>query len=316
MKYYNARTLFLFWVLHFLLTSTLMAQNYERVDATIEMYPKQFNSVEELSAFITRDFSTEEEKVRAIYTWLIHNVSYEPDEYKNFNFNFKNYRERNQKEEKTRQRVIKKTVKEGIAVCEGYAMVFERLCELQGISNYLVRGDVKTHFHDIGRPFKKIHMWNVAFIDGNPFLFDPTWGAGKYRDRFIKDPSYFYYKTPPKLFGKTHYPHQQEDTFLSHKFTKESFANMPLIINEELELEALLLQQQGVIASALEGGVIPFRIKSKEVQSVKYSFGKEKSTVPFTYKSGILSFEIPITLGQENLLIYFDDAPALGYKLK
>jgi hypothetical protein len=81
----------------FLMSFLMTAQDYERVDATIQMYPRSFNAAEELSTFITRDFISEEEKVRAIYTWIIMNVAYEPDEYKQFNYNFKNYRERNLK---------------------------------------------------------------------------------------------------------------------------------------------------------------------------------------------------------------------------
>ena len=39
------------------------AQDYEKVDATIQLYPQTFDSPEALSKFITRDFKTEEEKV-------------------------------------------------------------------------------------------------------------------------------------------------------------------------------------------------------------------------------------------------------------
>ncbi|GAB5398837.1 MAG: hypothetical protein Aureis2KO_04220 [Aureisphaera sp.] len=293
------------------------AQDYERIDATIELYPKRFSAAEELSAFITRDFQTEEEKVRAIYTWIIQNVVYDPDEYKKFNFNFKNYRERNQKEEKTREKVIARTLKEGIAVCEGYAMLFERLCELQGISNYLVRGDIKTHFDDIGRPFRKSHMWNIAFVDGSPYLFDPTWGAGKYRERFIKEPTYFYYKTPPELFVNTHYPHQSEDTFLDPSFTKDVFAQMPFIIAKNVTIEQLNRQKKGVISSQREDGRIPFSIEVEGITKVSYSYdlGKEVKEIQFTNEES-LDFQIPIELGSENLLIFFNDTPALGYKIK
>ena len=111
-------------VLLFLIFGEVFSQDYERVDATIELYPERFDSPEEFSKFLTRDFSTEEETVRAIYTWLIHNVSYDPEEYKKFNYSFTNYRERNQKEEKTRKKIILRTLQKGVAVCEGYAMVF------------------------------------------------------------------------------------------------------------------------------------------------------------------------------------------------
>jgi len=291
-----------------------MGQDYERIDATIELYPTNFSSAEELSKFISRDFTSEEEKVRAIYTWIIRNVAYDPDEYKQFNYNFKNYRERNAKEEITRKKVIQRTLKKGIAVCEGYAMLFERLCELQSISNYLVRGDIKSNFNDIGRPFKKVHMWNVAMIDGQTFLFDATWGAGKYDGKFIREPSYFYYKTPPEQLIKTHYPHLQEDTFLTEIFTREDFAAIPLLINEKLLLSDIESPSHGVISSSDE--MINFSIRNIVPSTISYSFGNEKKTVTFSEIEGGIQFSVPIVLGKENLLIYFDDEPALGYKVK
>lgn len=301
-------------IFSFLMSGFSMGQDYEIIDATIELYPTRFSSAEELSKFISRDFTSEEEKVRAIYTWIIRNVAYDPDEYKQFNYNFKNYRERNAKEEITRKKVIQRTLKKGIAVCEGYAMLFERLCELQGVSNYLVRGDIKSNFNDIGRPFKKVHMWNVAMIDGQTFLFDATWGAGKYDGEFIREPSYFYYKTPPEQLIKTHYPHLQEDTFLTEIFTREDFAAIPLLINEKLLLSDIESPSHGVISSSDE--MINFSIRNIVPSTISYSFGNEKKTVTFSEIEGGIQFSVPIVLGKENLLIYFDDEPALGYKVK
>jgi len=303
-------------MLSFFLSGFLMGQDYEIIDATIELYPTNFSSAEELSKLISRDFTSEEEKVRAIYTWIIRNVAYDPDEYKQFNYNFKNYRERNAKEEITRKKVIQRTLKKGIAVCEGYAMLFERLCELQSISNYLVRGDIKSNFNDIGRPFKKVHMWNVAMIDGQTFLFDATWGAGKYDGKFIREPSYFYYKTPPEQLIKTHYPHLQEDTFLTEIFTREDFVAIPLLINENLLLSDIESPSLGVISSSDEDGMINFRIRNIVPSTISYSFGNEKKAITFSEIDGGIQFSVPIVLGKENLLIYFDDEPALGYKVK
>ncbi|MBL4662149.1 MAG: hypothetical protein JKY22_00945 [Flavobacteriaceae bacterium] len=292
------------------------AQDFERVDATIQLYPTSFSAAEDLSVFITRDFVSEEEKVRAIYTWIIMNVAYEPDEYKQFNYNFKNYRERNLKEQKTREKIIKRTLGKGIAVCEGYAMLFERLCELQGITSYLVRGDIKTNFNDIGRPFKNTHMWNVVTIDGKSNLYDPTWGAGKYHGKFIKEPSYFYYKTPPNLFAKTHFPQMQEDTFLTETFTREEFAAMPLVIQEQLTLNDIESPKQGVISSRERDGFVNFSLRNVSPSKIEYSYGVEKKILEFSNNEGAISFVIPIELGKENLLIYFDNKPALGYMIK
>ena len=287
-----------------------------QVDATIELYPTSFQSPDAFSKLISRDFNTEDDKVRAIYTWLIQNVAYEPLEYKQFNYKFKNYHERNQKEEKTRNKIIARTLQKGIAVCEGYAMVFEKMCELQGIANYLVRGDIKTSFDDVGRPFKKVHMWNIATIDGKSYVYDATWGAGKYRDTFIKEPSYFYYKTPPDQFIKTHMPHLAEDALLEVAVSKESFSQWPLLIDKRLKISDLALQKKGVISSEIELGIIPFQIKKMEVETISFSFGNELQDIHFSEENNELVFSIPIELGVSQLLIYFDGKPALGYKIK
>ncbi|RMA66408.1 transglutaminase domain-containing protein [Ulvibacter antarcticus] len=313
MKYY----LNLFLTVFFATTSALMAQDYERVDASILLYPETFKAPEQLAKFITRDFISEEEKVRAMYSWIIQNIAYDPDEYKKFNFNFKNYRERNEKEEKTREKIIERTLQKGIAVCEGYAMLFEKLCELQGIENYLVRGDIKTNFNDIGRPFKKSHMWNVVVLEGKPYLFDVTWGAGKYRNKFLKEPSYFFYKTEPELFFKTHYPDMQEDAFLDRLVSKEVFANMPLIIKEEMKMGDIESPMMGIISRDEYFDQILFTVNSETIENVSYSYGSDTLEVrDFERKGDQLRFSIPLQPGADNLLIYFDSKPALGYKVQ
>ena len=295
---------------------SVKAQNYQQVDATIQLYPKEFDAPEQLSKFISRDFSSEEDKVRAIYTWIVNNIAYEPKEYKQFNYNFKNFRERNEKEEATRKKIIERTLQKGIAVCEGYAMLFERLCELQGIKNYLVRGDTKASFKDIGRAFKKNHMWNIAIIDGKQYIFDPTWGAGKYNGKFIKEPTYFYYKTPPKLFFKTHYPAMYEDALIDVVISKEVFANMPIIIPETLRREDVEKPLTGIISSEDADGFINFQIRNVSPMRISYSFGNEQTNISeISKEANLTTFKIPLQLGVSTLLIYFDDEPALAYKI-
>lgn len=294
-----------------------LTQDYERVDAAIQIYPERFQNVEELSRLITRDFIAPEDKVRAIYSWIIQNIAYDPDEYKQFNFSFKNYRERNVKEQKTRENIIKRTLQKGVAVCEGYAMLFEKLCELQGIPNYLVRGDTKAGFQDIGRAFKKSHMWNVATIEGRSYLFDPTWGAGKYNRKFIKDPSYFYFKTPPDLFFKTHYPDMYEDAFMEEVISKETFATMPIIIHEQLRREDIASPRNGIISSEDADGAVDFKLRNVSPEFIAYSYGdKQMEVTRIKKEETTLHFSVPLRIGVENLLIYFDGEPALGYKIE
>jgi hypothetical protein len=293
------------------------AQDFAQVDATIKFYPKNFSNVTELSNLITRDFTTDEEKIRAIYGWIINNIAYEPNEYKVFNYGFKNYRERNKKEEDTREKTIARTLQKGIAVCEGYAMLFEKLCELQGIQNYLVRGDIKTSFDDIGRDFKRLHMWNVVYSNGEPFLFDATWGAGRYHQKFLKEPSYYWYKTDPKLFIKTHYPDLVDDAFINFTFSKDAFANLPLLIKKDLLIDEVKMPENGVINFLDNEKEITFLLKTEAPKTLSYSynFGKKEKIKNFSSENGFLEFQIK-TKPRSNLIVYFNDEPALAYKIE
>ena len=309
----------LLFILIFTLGSIQMAQaqDYARIDATILLYPTSCENPEELSKFITRDFQTEDEKVRVIYSWIIQNIEYDPDEYKKFNYNFKDYRERNKKEEVTRDKIINRTLQKGVAVCEGYAMLFERLCELQGIESYLVRGDTKTNFGDIGRSFNKNHMWNVVKIDGVSYLFDPTWGAGKYNEKFIREPSYVYYKANPDHFFKTHYPDIFEDSFISENVSRQEFSERPLIIDKDLLIEDIETPKNGTLYSEQYFGDVNFSINTIQAEEISYSFGGDKFPVKDVERAdGTTRFNVPLDMGVSILLIYFDDQPAIGYKIE
>ncbi|MCF6308449.1 MAG: hypothetical protein L3J09_10895 [Flavobacteriaceae bacterium] len=306
-----------FFLLLVFATTTLFSQDYERIDATILLYPNTCESPEEISKFITRDFQTEEEKVRAIYSWIIQNIAYEPSEYKKFDYRFSNYRERNKKEEITRNKIINRTLQKGIAVCEGYAFLFEKLCELQGITNYLVRGDTKTTIEGIGKEFNTNHMWNVAIIDGKSYLFDPTWGAGKYNQKFIKELSYFYYKTPPKQFIKTHYPDIFEDALVLESMSKQEFSEIPLIINRDLLISDIITPNKGIIYTEMYFDEVQFLIKNTNPKEITFSFGGEQNEVSkLIKKENLIEFSVPLQIGVKTLLIYFDDAPALGYRIE
>ncbi len=295
----------------------LFSQDYEQIDATVLFYPNRCKTPQELSKFITRDFKTDEEKVRAIYSWIIQNIAYNPDEYKRFDYQFKNFRERNKKEEKMRKKIINHTLKTGQAVCEGYSFLFEKLCELQGIQNYVVRGDTKAGFSDIGRTFKTNHTWNVAYINGKPYLFDPTWGAGRYTNKFVKDTSYFYYKTPPEQLIKSHYPVQFEDAFLKQMIRKEEFFKMPLLIDKKTRISDLVTPKNGILDKDQPLNRIFFKIKNRKPLSVSYQYNKNPlAQVTYEYTDNTLTFSIPFELEGEQLLIYFDGKPALGYKIK
>jgi hypothetical protein len=90
-----------------------------------------------------------------------------------------------------------------------------------------------------------------------------------------------------------------------------------LIISEQLTINDVEKPMHGIINSEDYFDSVAFTINNCDPQTVTYSYGKEKRVIDKVEKSeGRIKFSVPLELGVENLLIYFDDEPALGYKMK
>ncbi|NND62689.1 MAG: hypothetical protein HKN48_05800 [Flavobacteriaceae bacterium] len=131
----------------------------------------------------------------------------------------------------------------------------------------------------------------------------------------MKEPSYLYYKTAPDLLVKSHFPQMVEDTFLEKNMSREEFSNLPLIIHPELKIANVIEPIDGIISSFIDGGEVSFRITGVVPKSIFYSFGKDKNQVEFSTDNDEILFKVPLELGSKWLLIYYDDQPALGYKI-
>lgn len=293
------------------------SQDFSNVDNTLLLYPEQFERPEDLARLIARDFKEDRDKVRAIYGWIISHVSYDPTQYQEFDFSFRNFRERNKKEVKKREAIILRTIQKGKAVCEGYAMLFERLCELLGINNYLVRGQSKARIQDIGSEFQLNHLWNIAYVDGEPLLFDTTWGAGRFTDRFVADPDYFYFMAAPDMLIRSHYPEMPEDSLLPDRITAEQFSELPLFLDQNLRMSDLISPGSGLIKAQQNRGLVNFQVMASQIKKLAYSFGDQQFELTFRKVGQILYFQVPLPEDPpEYLIIYFDGEPALAYRVE
>ena len=70
-------------ILIFISFQTAFAQNFSVVDAKVLQYPSRYNTPEQLAFQITKDFTKDLDKVRALYTWLTHNIHYDLQSYYN-----------------------------------------------------------------------------------------------------------------------------------------------------------------------------------------------------------------------------------------
>jgi hypothetical protein len=70
---------------------------------------------------------------------------------------------------------------------------------------FLVYGIGRTY--NLNMPHKENHEWNAIGLNGEYYLCDVTWGAGKVKNnKFIKNYNTFYFCCPPDRFIYTHLP--------------------------------------------------------------------------------------------------------------
>lgn len=99
---------------------------------------------------ICSDCDTNEEKVKAIYKWVIHNFEYDY-EYKPFVQYFN----------------VHKTLRTHKGVCYDFSHLFATLCRSQNISCYVVDGDKRDNF-------QYHHTWNRVYFDNSWWNVDIT----------------------------------------------------------------------------------------------------------------------------------------------
>jgi hypothetical protein len=116
---------------------------------------------------LTENKKTEKEKFDAIFLWVASNISYD----------YNNYLSPSGASIQKVNRVLK--YKKGI--CIDYAYLMDTLCSIAGIKNVSVYGYTKDELFDVNDSlYMDNHAWNAVKLDGNWFVYDITWSAGRY----------------------------------------------------------------------------------------------------------------------------------------
>lgn len=109
--------------------------------------------------------------------------------------------------------------KNRIAVCAGYAHVFEELCSYANISCRYVLGYAKNNFHKTENE-GEYHAWNIVTIDGKEELYDITWADKEY-DQWLN--------VSPKLMIYSHFPNNVRDQLLLEPIKYEDFVSSTFV---------------------------------------------------------------------------------------
>ena len=163
--------------------TNIQSQNFEEVDRIVSQYPKSAATPDQLADQIAKDFSTDIDRIRALYTWLALNISYDLETLYSgqteVNFSYTDQQDLQRKLRAINRNTVNNTLRTKKAICEGYAQTFKYISELLGVPCMLVGGYSKGTVDDIGKiPPRENHAWNAVKLNKKWFLIDVTWGAG------------------------------------------------------------------------------------------------------------------------------------------
>lgn len=182
---------------------------YATIDKKALQLPDSLTgTTDQIASYITSNFTTEDEKARAIFIWTASNIEYDIDNMFALNFYEK-------KEDK-----ITKPLKSRKGICENYASLFADICNKSGIRSFVIEGYTKQNGFADYIP----HAWNAALIDSTWFLFDPTWGSGYINGgKFFRKINNTYYKASPATLIKSHMPFDYLWQFSNYPVTNQEF---------------------------------------------------------------------------------------------
>lgn len=201
--------LFLIFVL--LLGFTAKAQ-YATIDNHVKsIVVERKDDVQTLAKKITARSSTELEKVRAIFMWIVSNVEYDVRSYMSG---------RIPDSEPMNVARVKS------AVCQGYSNLFEALCKAEGIQAFVVSGFSKGYgFTNRTKLENADHAWNAVKADGKWYVLDATWASGhlNQRGKYVKSFQEKYFLANPTIFITEHLPEDPAWQLLNCPITPNEF---------------------------------------------------------------------------------------------
>ena len=212
-----------FIIILILLTQTLEAQKtvvneFSAIDKkSLELPVSMTTTTKDISTYITTNFKTDKERIRAIFIWVAANIQYDIDNMFALNF----YEKREDK--------IAKALNTRKGICENYAALFNEICLNSGIKSFVIEGYTKQNGFADYIP----HAWCSALIEGSWFMFDPTWGSGYISNgKFYKKINNGYFKANPAALIKSHMPFDMLWQFLNYPVTNQEFYERKTIQNK------------------------------------------------------------------------------------
>lgn len=304
---------------------TMNAQDYAKVDMKVKGYPKSFSSPDKLAEQIAKDFTRDDEKARAIFTWIAINIKYDFAAYgvneRPVAYSFRTQEEKEAKQKAMKQELAQKTLKSKKGVCQGYSTLFLVVAENVGLQSEIISGTSKSHPAHIGKaPGASDHVWNAVKIGNEWKLLDTTWGAGTVtgeKPEFVFKFNDKYFFSDPDTFFLNHFPDDKK--WLMTQKTEKDFADLPLYYGNYLMEGYEFISPEAGVFNTVPSGVITFEVRNLQPgDKVHYAFSRDKvyKEVNPEQKGDIAAFSVPLSNSSAGTLtIYINQKSVASYKI-
>lgn len=169
-----------------------------------------------LAKVLTRGARSDREKAEVLFRWVTRAIDYDVAGF-------------------TAQAATAPTLEEvlrvRVALCGGYASLFQRLGQLAGLEVRTVLGYAKGFDYRRGARFvAPNHAWNAVRLDGEWHLLDATWAAGRVeRQAFVEAYDPFWFLTSPDEFLFSHLPVDRRWQLVDEPLSLEEFEEQPYV---------------------------------------------------------------------------------------
>jgi transglutaminase/protease-like cytokinesis protein 3 len=142
--------------------------NFSSVDSFAKTV-KYKGNLDSLTKKLTDPYSKQLFKARVIFKWITANIGYDCKSFNRHNYTGKDpekYICRNDidceaKREAWETKYIQKVLRKKKAVCEGYSMLFKKMCDIAGLRSEIIPGYSRTKYYQVGTSGSLDHAWNA-----------------------------------------------------------------------------------------------------------------------------------------------------------
>ncbi len=225
-----------------------------------------------LSRMLTKDYTSDRDRVTSIFRWITENISYNVRPY----YNASQSSQRNLYDDEDTgalkplsERVAIEVLKKRIAFCDGYARLFTTLCNYAGIKSEVISGYADGGMSHRRLKFTSNHRWNAVYLDSAWYLLDVTWASGfiTYSSNdFIQNYNNHYFLTPAKDFIRDHYPEELQWTLLPKPPDMREYKYSPFKNNAFIRYKIESYKPQSGIIEALPGDTIQIELETSNAE--------------------------------------------------